>query len=135
MNTHNVIIAGSRKFSNFGIENYEDWFDQESKSKIYDILDLLIKSHPHPIGKVISGCCWGIDKLGEEWAEKNGIEVIKMPAEWKKLGKSAGPIRNSQMAEIADSLICLYDKKGSSGSEDMIRKMKNLKKIVTFKTI
>ena len=71
------------------------------------------------ITEVISGAARGADALGEEWARENGIPVRRFPAEWSRYGKSAGVVRNSQMAHNADALIALWDGK-SRGTEHMI---------------
>jgi hypothetical protein len=61
------------------------------------------------ITEVVSGGAAGVDRLGEEWARKHKISVKRFPADWKKHGKAAGPIRNKAMAEYADALIAIWD--------------------------
>lgn len=68
---------------------------------------------------VISGCARGVDRLGEAIAKENGLKVISKPANWDLHGKSAGYKRNSEMAEIADCLLAIWDKK-SKGTKHMI---------------
>jgi hypothetical protein len=34
------------------------------------------------ISEVVSGGAPGVDTLAEQWAEKNGIQVTRIPAEW-----------------------------------------------------
>lgn len=72
----------------------------------------------HKLGTtvVISGTCRGADVFGEAIAEFLGIPVEQFPADWDGLGKKAGPIRNAQMAEHADSLILLP---GGPGTDSM----------------
>ena len=41
------------------------------------------------------------------------------PADWDKHGKAAGPIRNAEMAEVADALIAFWDGQ-SRGTANMI---------------
>jgi len=68
---------------------------------------------------VISGRARGADTLGEEWAKANNVPREVYPANWDLYGKSAGFIRNKQMAEVAEALIALWD--GSSkGTSHMI---------------
>lgn len=84
---------------------------------------------------VISGCATGIDSLAIKWAENNKIQVKKMPADWQNLdvkgvvirtndrgekyNAAAGFQRNKKMAEIGDTLLCIWDGK-SRGSQNMI---------------
>ena len=68
---------------------------------------------------VISGCARGADDMGAGIARANGMEVLKFPADWDKHGKSAGVIRNQQMAQEADGLIAFWDGK-SKGTKHMI---------------
>jgi hypothetical protein len=71
------------------------------------------------ITEVVSGACRGVDRMGELWAQENGIPVHQFPPDWDKFGRSAGPIRNTAMAEYADALIALWDNK-SKGTKNMI---------------
>lgn len=80
---------------------------------------------------VISGTARGADRLGEDWALKNKVPIEKFPADWDEHGKSAGHIRNAEMAETAEALIALWDGV-SPGTKSMIEiaKRKKLKLFV-----
>ena len=97
----------------------------------YNELLKVIASCPWEITEVISGTAKGVDKLGERWAEENNIPCLRYPANWTKYGKSAGMIRNSQMADVADATIVLWDGV-SKGTKNMIElsKKKNLGLII-----
>ena len=71
------------------------------------------------ITEVVSGGARGVDKLGEIWAVKNDIPIRLFPANWKEHGRSAGYIRNKEMANYADALIALWDGK-SAGTRHMV---------------
>lgn len=68
---------------------------------------------------VISGAAMGADRAGELWAEANEIPILRCPANWDLHGRSAGIIRNTEMAGKADALIALWDGK-SRGTYHMI---------------
>lgn len=87
-----TIIAGSRSLENLRL----------------DQIDKVVKGSGFTITEVVSGAARGIDTLGEWWAERNGIPVVKFPADWRR-GRSAGPVRNSQMANYADALVAIWD--------------------------
>ncbi len=61
------------------------------------------------ITEVVCGGAAGVDTLGRDWATLRGIPVKEFPADWDTHGKAAGPIRNAQMAEYADQVICIFD--------------------------
>lgn len=71
------------------------------------------------ISVVISGTARGADLEGELWAEENDVEIQKVPANWKKEGKRAGPLRNFEMAKKAEGLIAIWDGH-SRGTKSMI---------------
>lgn len=71
----------------------------------------------------------GIDRLGEYWADAQRLPIKRIPAEWKKLGRSAGPIRNAKMAEYGDALLLIWDGE-SRGSANMKLQMQKLNKPV-----
>lgn len=46
---------------------------------------------------IVNGGCCGADELCRNVAVKRGGKVETMKADWSRYGRSAGPIRNSQM--------------------------------------
>lgn len=103
---YRVIIAGSRDFG-----------DYVMLCKHCDRL-LSQKVATHQI-VIISGAARGADTLGERYAHERGYAVEKYPADWNRDGKAAGPIRNAQMAKVADALIAFWDG-NSRGTQNMI---------------
>jgi hypothetical protein len=95
-----VIIAGGRDFV-------------PSSADFRTIQDLLTKSDAE---EVVSGCCRGADKFGELCADNLGILIKRIPAEWMRYGKAAGPRRNREMAQYADAVILMP---GGKGTNDM----------------
>lgn len=81
------------------------------------------------IKQVVSGMAPGVDTLGHQWATKCGIPVKEFPADWDRLGRAAGPIRNKEMAIYSDMLLAIWDGK-SRGTKNMIDHMNRLKKPV-----
>ena len=122
-----IIIAGSRRIPTLGLLEKPDWKNTELAKKIYQILEKCIKDSKFDITTVISGTCWGIDRLGEVWANLNKIPIERYPANWNQYGKAAGFIRNAKMALEGDGLICIYAK-GSRGATNMIQNMEKLEK-------
>jgi len=100
-----TIIAGSR-----GINNYQIVLDA-------------VRLCGWPVTSVLSGLARGVDQLGERYAEDHGLEVMFYPADWATHGKSAGPIRNIEMAESAEALIAIWDGT-SKGTAHMIETAK-----------
>lgn len=96
-----VIVAGSRDITDF------------------EVVKTAIEESGMNITKVVSGKARGIDTLGEKWAKLNDVPVEECPADWDRYGKSAGYVRNDEMAQIADGLIAIWDGK-SKGTKHMI---------------
>jgi YspA, cpYpsA-related SLOG family len=81
---------------------------------------------------LIEGCARGADKVACEWGPNGlvGMTHEHFPAEWDKYGKSAGPIRNRQMADEGkpDIVYAFHDDlAGSRGTIDMVRVVKKAK--------
>lgn len=77
----------------------------------------------------------GADYWGEKWARARGIPVRQILPKFTTLGKKAGPIRNSEMAQIGEALVAIWDGH-SRGTGDIIRKMQALRRrlrIIPFK--
>jgi len=73
---------------------------------------------------ICHGAARGADSLAGEEAAKRGIPVITFPADWKRYGKRAGPIRNRQMLkEFAPTLVLAFHDNIdiSKGTADMVK--------------
>ena len=101
-----VIIAGGRDFNN--------------REVAFKCLDKRMWSKGDVI---VSGHASGADALGEEYAKAHGLDIDLHPANWREYGRAAGPIRNREMAEVADKLIAFWDGK-SRGTKNMISEAK-----------
>lgn len=75
------------------------------------------------ITDVIHGGARGADTLAGEWALSWHIPVLVFPADWKKHGKAAGPIRNQQMLDEGKPDVVIAFP-GGRGTADMIRRAK-----------
>lgn len=108
-----TIIAGSRNITN------------------YEALQHAVTKSQFTITEVVSGGARGADKLGEDYAHNNSLQLTTMPADWNAHGKRAGYLRNEEMANYAEALIALWDGH-SSGTKHMINlaKRKGLKVFV-----
>jgi len=82
-----------------------------------------------PITVLIHGGANGADRLADQWARGHGINVQVFPAEWTRLGKAAGPIRNEQMlVEGKPDAVAAFPsnsrvvRPGRSGTQDMVNR-------------
>ena len=113
-----VIIAGGRDFDDY---------------------ELLVKSVDRWLARVrddiciVCGKARGADTLGEQYAKERGYPVHYFPADWKKFGKSAGYIRNTEMAQNADALIAFWDGKSKGTAYVINRCHKTGKKVTVYK--
>lgn len=94
-----------------------------------------------PISLIIHGACGcdanepfsckleflrGADALADRWARENGIPVKRMPAEWTRLERAAGPVRNQKMLDEGkpDLVIAFPGGKGTAGMIKLANKAK-----------
>ncbi len=98
------------------------------------ILDIAIANCPFIITSVVSGGARGVDKLGETFSKKHHLPLYLYPAKWDLFGKSAGYIRNKEMAENSEALLAIWD--GSSkGTKHMIDLAKKYKLTIYIHTV
>src|SRR5271154_144282 len=77
------------------------------------------------ISLLIHGAAEGADSYGALAAEELGIPKIGVPADWKKHGNAAGPIRNQKMLDDhSPDLVVAFPDPESRGTWDMIRRAK-----------
>jgi len=129
-----ILVCGSR-----------DWGDRGCIEDVLNGLLQTFKNHNPTMGEefvVIEGAGRGADEIAGEWAEASDDAAVfleQYPADWKKHGKAAGPIRNQQMLDEGKPDVVwafkdnfnwsimselLWTRPGAGGTEDMVRRAK-----------
>ena len=105
-----ILVTGSR-----------NWTDREA---IEEALTGIVAPDYTSRGAVlIHGAARGADRIAHELArEWEGWTVDAYPADWKKHGNRAGPIRNSEMLGAYPDICLAFPLPGSKGTWDMVRK-------------
>ena len=116
-----IAVVGCRHYNNYS--QAKDFIDQ-----------CICMMEPTATLVFISGKCSGADMLGERYAEENGATLEYYPADWKKYGRAAGPIRNRQIVTAADYIICFWDGK-SKGTRSVIKYAEQFEKTIYIKFI
>ena len=82
------------------------------------LLDIL-----QPGDRLVSGGCpRGADSFAERLAKKLGLSITIHYPDWDGIGKSAGFVRNTYIAQESDVLIACVAADRLGGTEDTIRK-------------
>jgi hypothetical protein len=89
-----IAIVGSRTYTNY----------EELKSFVFSCIPL------SEIELVISGAAKnGADSLVVRFAKEFNLPLKEFPADWDTYGKRAGFIRNVDIVEASDMVICFWD--------------------------
>ena len=100
-----VIVCGGRAYSD--------------RARVFSALDRLHAEKG--IDCVIHGACpTGADRWADEWAKERGVAVEPHPADWIRLGRWAGPCRNSEMIDAKPDGVVAFP--GGRGTADMVRR-------------
>ena len=112
-----VIVTGGRDYNPHG----------EGRANVGAVLSSI-----HAVKKieaVVHGRCWsplkeetktGADYWAFIWAKNHKVLDDPYPADWKNLGRSAGPRRNTEMAKAGADLCIAFP--GGMGTADMVNK-------------
>lgn len=93
--TTRVIVCGSR-----------EWTDEAT---VRTALTRAWRDAGQPLVVVHGACPTGADRIASEWAQEHeaaGIVEERHPADWRDLGRAAGPTRNAAMVRAGAGL-CL----------------------------
>jgi len=103
-----VLVCGGRDFTD--------------RDALFAALDKIDAELPRPgITCIISGCARGADSLALQWSKKWDLVCRFFPADWKRHGSAAGPIRNQEMLERGKpDLVIAFP--GGRGTADMVRR-------------
>lgn len=73
------------------------------------------------VGTLLHGGARGADEGAADWGKSEHLRVLCYPANWKRDGKAAGPIRNQRMLdEGKPDLVIAFP--GGVGTADMVRR-------------
>lgn len=86
-----------------------------------------IKTDPTMI--ISGGCPQGGDKFAELIAKNEQVPILIHYAQWNKHGKSAGFVRNGDIARDSEVLIACVAADRTGGTEDTIKKFLQLNKL------
>ena len=117
----NIAIAGCRDYTNY--DEAAAFIDMCicKYAKVNDIV-------------ILSGGCRGADALGEKYAKEHGHDILRFPAKWDIYGRTAGIVRNKEIAVAANLVICFWDKK-SKGTKNLIENANKMGKVLYIKVI
>lgn len=97
-----IVVCGGRDFN-------DDDFLREQLTALYHIYGRFVLVH---------GDAKGADTLAKEWAQHVGLPVEAHPADWKKHGRKAGPLRNVEMLDSGIDYVVAF--KGGRGTGHMV---------------
>lgn len=104
-----VLVCGGRNFT-----------DREA---VFHELHQLAETHGWVT--VIEGGAQGADALARLWAQLCYQGLVTVHAEWKRLGKGAGPARNTRMLVSGKpDLVLAFP--GGKGTADMVRQAREV---------
>jgi hypothetical protein len=109
-----LLITGSR-----------DWEGIHAESEVGQVLttfEMLCAVLGEELQLMHGGCPTGADAIADRWARRRGYEPVVFEAKWDLYGKSAGPIRNSAMAEFGADACVAFIRNDSRGTTDMVAK-------------
>jgi len=116
---YRLLITGSR-----------DWTDDRAITERLDNVYMSLSARKQLI--VVHGACQtGADKIAADWVEWRWWNTVipasildqdPHPADWDRLGKAAGPIRNQQMVDAGADLCLAFPLNTSPGTSDCIKR-------------
>lgn len=104
-----IVVSGSRNLSD--------------KEKVFGALDRLHSQRS--IELLVHGGQKGADSLANEWADARNVPVKVYNADWKTLGKEAGPKRNQEMLDKEGPHGVVAFPEGGPGTKNMMNLAEN----------
>jgi hypothetical protein len=96
-----VLVCGSR-----------GWTDRTA------IFDRIAELPPGTV--VFQGKARGADMIAEQACAFHGLKSVGFPANWARLGRSAGVVRNLEMLDASPDLVIAFQLDGSRGTQHTI---------------
>ena len=103
---YRILVTGSRDWSD--VEAVNEFLDKYSP----DSNDIVL----------VHGDAPGLDTVAKRIAKERGWKVEDHPADWKRLGRGAGPTRNTKMVSLGADICLAFPLPDSVGTLDCIKK-------------
>lgn len=81
-----------------------------------------------PTFLILGDCPTGADAFALAWAVINDVPYKRHIANWRELGKRAGPARNAQMVKMAEryqARVLAFPRGRAAGTGDCVRRARN----------
>lgn len=119
------------KLAIIGSRSVTEQYYEELKSFILSIYSI------EDIEAIVSGGAKGSDALAVKVATEWEKELIEFKPDWKKYGRGAGPVRNTEIVNYSDACIAVVDKplERSKGTYDSVKKFRKQDKRVDVLTV
>lgn len=115
MRPRRVLVTGSRK-----------WTDAEAVYQNLARERMTAAGLRLPGLVVIHGACTtGADAFADLWARRCrdcDVTVERFPANWKRYGRAAGPLRNQRLIEARPDIVLAFPLPDSRGTDDCIQR-------------
>jgi len=116
-----VLVTGGRSFGAYKKDGKLVVVKPE-RNFICDVMDAVCgydkTGEPLPIILMHGACPTGVDLVVDKWADRNMMITKRYPADWKRYGNAAGPIRNQQMVDKGPSYCIAFP--GGDGTKDCV---------------
>lgn len=109
-----LAIVGSRGFGGVEVfvERVEQWIVKNGRPD-----------------RIVTGCARGTDAMARRFAADKKIPLVVKPAEWRKYGRAAGPIRNAEIVKECTTMLA-FRMEMSPGTSNSIALAKKANKPV-----
>ncbi len=102
-------------------DNGETWLicggrDFADEIMFEDAMGDLMRHYGHP-SRIVHGAATGADSMAGDLGERLSVDVVTCPADWKKHGRAAGPIRNKEMLAHKPAKVIAFP--GGRGTQNM----------------
>lgn len=77
-----------------------------NRQTVFQVLDFL--TDHEDVEMLIHRGAGGSELLAEAWAGEHEIVSLRLPAQWKKRGKRAAPVRDLQLLHLKPDLVVLF---------------------------
>lgn len=99
-----IIVCGGRDYAN--------------ETRVHEVLNHIMETKG--IRMIAEGGANGADTFAARWAAATCTPCLRVPADWNRHGRSAGPLRNRKMLEmVRPDMVVAFP--GGNGTADMVK--------------